>query len=95
MGKTIDNLLGRIERIVEPWIIKALYNPYTQRENQTIWYRIKDYINYKKAQIEDWRYHHKDNYCTACGIADKKTLDAIMFISEFENRKKSKKQRRK
>lgn len=55
---------------------------------------IYDYVNYKRAQITLWKYHKKDNFCTACGIVNEHELEAMVIISEHEeiqrNRKETK-----
>ena len=52
---------------------------------------IHDYLNYKRAQITLWKYHKKDNFCTACGILNEKELEALVVISDYEEIQKNKK----
>jgi len=51
---------------------------------------IRDYIDYKKAQIVLWKYHKKDNFCTACGIVNEHELEALVIVSEHEKIQKNK-----
>jgi hypothetical protein len=51
---------------------------------------IEDYLNYKKSQIVLYKYHKKDNFCTACGTVNKRELEAIITISEHEEIRRNK-----
>jgi len=51
---------------------------------------IQDYINYKKAQTVLWKYQHKDNFCTVCGVLNQHELEALSILAEHEKILKNK-----
>jgi predicted transcriptional regulator len=53
---------------------------------------IEDYVNYKRAQRVLQKYHHKDNFCTACGIMNERELEAMSVISDYEEIQKNKRE---
>jgi hypothetical protein len=53
---------------------------------------IRDYINYKKAQITEWKYY-RNKFCGIVNLAGEKTLEARMVIFEFQKRKRELKSR--
>ncbi len=54
--------------------------------------RILDYINYKKAQIREWKYDHT-KFCGIVRLADEETLESMVVISEFQKKKRELKER--
>jgi len=54
---------------------------------EVIEYSIKDYFDFKRAQIIDGQYQH-NKFCGVVGVADQRTLEAMLKIFEFRKRRK-------